>query len=192
MRTWLAFKRFHQRFLCWRCYVTLMYFRFFQWFYVQKRSNPTFGQNKKNMKVAVAFNIWYHHRKLQLSYVEPLWSTVQACYKLVDCQILQKKLGAHTVYLFDKININPKEKEKGSVLSKNFILVYSRHGSLGIICLLIILRTNPTEPLQGHLLDTGLRIINRIRTTSWYYNNTFRLAVVFLNIILYISYIIIT
>ena len=142
------------------------------------------------MKVAVAFNIWYHHRKLQLSYVEPLWSTVQACYKLVDCQILQKKLGAHTVYLFDKININPREKEKGSVLSKNFILVYSRHGSLGIICLLIILRTNPTEPLQGHLLDTGLRIINRIRTTFWYYNNTFRLS--YRNIIFYISYIIIT
>ena len=191
MRTWLASKRFHQRFLCWRCYVTLMYFRFFQWFYVQKRSNPTFGQNKKNMKVAVAFNIWYHHRKLQLSYVEPLWSTV----RLIQTRRLPnntKKLRAHTVYLFDKININPREKEKGSVLSKNFILVYSRHGSLGIICLLIILRTNPTEPLQGHLLDTGLRIINRIRTTSWYYNNTFRLAVLFLSILFYISYIIIT
>ena len=127
------------------------------------------------MKVAVAFNIWYHHRKLQLSYVEPLWSTV----RLIQTRRLPnntKKVSAQTVYLFDKININPREKEKGYVLSKNFILVYSRHGSLGIICLLIILRTNPTEPLQGHLLDTGLRIINRIRTTSWYYNNTFHLS----------------
>ena len=49
-------------------------------------------------------------------------------------------------------------KRKGVQFTQKLILVYSRHGSLSIICLLIILRTNPTESLQGHLLDIELRI----------------------------------
>ena len=49
-------------------------------------------------------------------------------------------------------------KRKGVQFTQKLILVYSRHGSLSIICLLIILRTNPTASLQGHLLDIELRI----------------------------------
>ena len=54
--------------------------------------------------------------------------------------------------LFDIININQsieiEEKGEDGLEAENLSskVFYSHHGSLGIIFLLIILRTNPTEP----------------------------------------------